>query len=194
MAQQKNQRVIVIAASAGGLVPLRAIIQTIPVSCSVSLFVVMHIGPNRSHLPFLLNRPGFPAAFAEDGDLIEPGHLYVAPPDHHMILQYGRIRLSHGQKVNHTRPAADPLFESAAEVYGRRVVGIVLSGGDGDGAVGLRAIKAHGGTAFVQHPLEATSPSMPEAAIAGDHPDACLSVAEIARRIADLCPDVRRKP
>jgi two-component system, chemotaxis family, protein-glutamate methylesterase/glutaminase len=179
--------IVLIAASAGGLDPLRRIVAALPEPCMASIFVVMHVGAQRSMLPSLLTRPGILASFAEDGASIEPGHIYVAPPDQHMLLRPGRIRLSRGPKAHHTRPAADPLFVSAAEAYGSQVVGIVLSGGDGDGAIGLRAIKLHGGLALVQRPEEAASPSMPLAAIALDHPDACLPAARIAEHVAELC-------
>jgi two-component system chemotaxis response regulator CheB len=103
-----------------------------------------------------------------------------------MVLKPERVRLNHGPKVHWARPAADPLFISAAQAYGERVIGLVLSGGDNDGAEGLRAIKQHGGRALVQKPKEAVQPSMPEAAIARDHPDACLSVGEIAKLMETL--------
>jgi two-component system chemotaxis response regulator CheB len=107
---------IVIAASAGGLVPLRRIIATLPIPWSAAVFVVMHIGPHPSKLPDLLSSSGlWPESFARDGVLIEAGHVYVAPPDHHMVLEHDRIRLSQEPKVHHTGPAADPLFISAAE-------------------------------------------------------------------------------
>ena len=180
--------VVVIAASAGGLDPLRHIIAALPVPCLAAVFVVMHTGPHRSVLPHLLSSSGqHPATFAEDGALIEAGHIYVAPPDHHMFLETDRIQLDQGPKVHHTRPAADPLFISAAESHGQRVMGIVLSGGDGDGAAGLRAIAEHGGTALVQSPLQAEVPSMPRAAMIADHPDACLLVDEIAQRVSVFC-------
>jgi two-component system, chemotaxis family, protein-glutamate methylesterase/glutaminase len=180
--------IVVIAASAGGLSPLRSIIAALPVPCAAAVFVVMHIGSNPSILPDLLSRTGLlPAAFARDGDAIEAGHIYVAPPDHHMVLGFVSIRLNQGPKVHYTRPAADPLFISAAEAHGKRVMGVVLSGGDSDGATGLRAIREHGGTALVQDPKEAAMPSMPRAAIAAGHPDACLPVEEIARRIRRFC-------
>jgi two-component system chemotaxis response regulator CheB len=178
--------IVVIAASAGGLDPLRRIIAALPVPCSAAVFVVVHIGPHPSVLPTLLSGQ-HAAIFGQDGALIEAGHIYVAPPDHHMLLGLGRIRLDQGSKIHHTRPAADPLFISAAETYGRRVMGIVLSGGDGDGAAGLRAITRHGGTALVQDPQEAAAPSMPRAAIVEDHPDACLPVEEIARKVRVFC-------
>jgi two-component system chemotaxis response regulator CheB len=143
--------IVVIAASAGGLVPLRQIIATLPAPCSAAVFVVMYIGTHPSRLLGLLSSSGrWSASFARDGDLIEVGHVYVAPPDHHMVLGPVRIRLNQGPKVHHARPAADPLFISAAESHGRRVMGNVLSDGNSDGAAGLQVIATHGGTALVQ--------------------------------------------
>ena len=111
----------------------------------------------------------------------------MAPPDHHMTLGLSRIELGQRPKVHHTRPAADPLFISAAKFHGPRVLGIVLSGGDSDGAAGLRAIKECGGVAFVQDPEEAATPAMPRSAIMADHPDDCLSTEEIAERTRLFC-------
>jgi two-component system, chemotaxis family, protein-glutamate methylesterase/glutaminase len=103
------------------------------------------------------------------------------------LIEPGRMRLSQGPKVHHTRPAADPLFMSAAEAYREQVIGIVLTGGDGNGAAGLRQIKAHGGLAIVQDPDEAQAPGMPRAALAADHPDLCLSLPEITTKLRTLC-------
>jgi two-component system chemotaxis response regulator CheB len=180
--------IVVIAASAGGLDPLRRIIAALPVPCSAAVFVVVHIGPNPSILPSLLSTDSqHPATFAQDGVLIEAGNIYLAPPDHHMLLGSDRITLNQGPKVHYTRPAADPLFISAAESHGQGVMGIVLSGGGSDGAAGLRIIREHGGTAIVQDPDEAAIPSMPLSALTADHPDACLPVAEIAQRVRAFC-------
>lgn len=177
-----------IAASAGGIEPLRRIIAALPVPCWAAIFAVVHTGPHFSTLPRLLNLSGeHLATFAEDGAVIEAGHIYVAPPDHHMFLGAAHIRLNQGPKVHHTRPAADPLFISAAKAHGRRVMGIVLSGGDSDGAAGLRAIAERGGAALVQDPEEASSPSMPLMAIKTDHPDAWLPVDEIAQCARVFC-------
>lgn len=179
--------IIVIAASAGAFGPLRNIVRALPPKCAISVFVVMHIGPYASILPELLGRPDGPSiTFARNGDLIESGHVYVAPPDHHMVLERHHVRLNQGPKIHYTRPAADPLFVSAARVHGRRVVGIVLSGGDGDGAEGLRMIKEHHGVTLVQNPKEATVPSMPLTAIAADGPDVLL-ISEIIKRVTSLC-------
>jgi two-component system chemotaxis response regulator CheB len=118
-------------------------------------------------------------------------HLLTTGPqsklDHHMLLEPSRVRLNQGPKVHHTRPAADPLFISAAKVYGERVIGIVLSGGGSDGADGLRAIKEDGGTALVQRPQDALTPSMPLSAMAAVHPDVVLSIPEIVQCMVALC-------
>lgn len=179
--------IIVIGASAGGLEPLRQIIAAQNTYCVAALFVVMHTGPHPSMLPFLLSRPrGLAVVTAVDRTPIEPGHVYVPPPDHHMRLQAGTIRVTRSPKVHFTRPAADPLFTSAAETYGRHVMGIVLSGGDGDGAIGLRAIARHGGITLVQSPEQAIVPSMPRCAIALDTPQV-LSVDDIVQRVQAFC-------
>lgn len=182
------KRIVVIAASAGGLDPLRRIIAALPFPCSAAVFAAVHIGPHRSALPTLLNRDGrLLAAFALDGALIQAGHIYVAPPDHHVLVGPASIRLDQGPKVHHTRPAADPLFMSAAEAHGPRVMGIVLSGGGGDGAAGLRAVAEYGGITLVQDPEDAEEPSMPRAALRADQLHASLRIEEIVWRVRDFC-------
>lgn len=146
----------------------------------------MHTGDSLSLLPSLLGRAGLPVKVPQDITLIEAGHIYVSPPGQHMLLGPGFVRLSRGPKVHNTRPAADPLFLSAAKTHGKRVIGVVLSGNSSDGAAGLKAIKEHGGTALVQHPEEAEKPSMPHAALAEDHPEP-LPIQEIAQRVASFC-------
>ena len=179
--------IVVIAASAGSLPPIKQIVTALPIPCSASVFIVWHTGRHPSILPDILNMTSrLPVLHGEDGHVVEAGHIYVAPPDEHMYLDRGVIRLDHGAKVNFTRPAADPLFISAAETYGERVVGIVLSGYGSDGADGLARVKALGGLALVQKPQEAEQPSMPWAALLADYPDASLPAAEIAARVAAL--------
>ncbi len=173
-------KIIVIGASAGGLEPLRRMIAALPKACPASVFIVMHIGNHQSDLPTILSWSSeLSVSFAQHNSTIQRSHIYVAPPDQHMVLEGGRIRLTRGRKVHHTRPAADPLFISAAKAYGDRVLGVVLSGGDRDGADGPRTIKQHGGQVVVQKPEEAYDRSMPETAIAKDHPDASLSTAAL---------------
>ena len=178
--------IVVIGASEGGLKTLLHIFAALPASCAASVFVVMHIGSSPSILPSLLGHAGRTVKFPQDSTLIEAGHVYVAPPGQHMLLGPAFVRLSRGPKVHYTRPAIDPLFLSAAKAYGKRVIGIVLSGNGSDGAAGLKAIKEHGGTALVQHPEGAETPSMPHAALTEDHPEA-LPIQEIAQRVASFC-------
>lgn len=181
-------KMVVVAASFGGVAALSRIVAGLPEPCEATFLIVLHIGGLPSLLPEILSRvTTLPVKHATDGEPIEPGHIYVAPPDRHLLVEPGRIRLSTGPKANRTRPAADPLFMSAAEAYGDKVIGIVLTGWDGDGADGLRAIKRHGGLAIVQDPSEAVAPEMPIHAIAADHPDLCLLLDEIAARIQELC-------
>jgi two-component system, chemotaxis family, protein-glutamate methylesterase/glutaminase len=179
--------IIVMAASFGGYSALRKILSALPPDFAPAIFVVQHVGPHPSILPELLSvLSGRAVIHAEASQSIIPRHVYVAPPDWHMLLKPGTIVLDHGPKFHHTRPAADPLFMSAADAYGAAVAGVVLTGGDGDGAKGLKAIKAKGGIAIVQDPAEALDPSMPYSALVEDHPDYCLPLDEIARLLENL--------
>jgi two-component system, chemotaxis family, protein-glutamate methylesterase/glutaminase len=182
------RRMVGVAASAGGLQALCRIVAALPSSCTASFFVVIHIGEHRSHLPTILNAVGvLPASHARNGTLIESRHIYVAPPDHHMLVGAGQIWLNQGPKVHFTRPAADPLLQSLAETYGENAVGVVLSGMGDDGAAGLRTITEHGGLAIVEDPAESPYPAMPRAALAAVKRALCLSLQGIAEHLAALC-------
>lgn len=183
-------KVVVIAASEGGLEPLRTIIAGLPQPCRAAICIVWHIGRYQSMLPDILSRTTrLPVAFAAHGDILAEGHIYVAPPDQHLLLGDNRLILSHAPKVNHTRPAANPLFMSAAQVFGSRAMGVILSGGDGDGALGLRMIKEEGGIALVQCPMEAINPEMPLSALLADYLDDAVSAADLALRVRRFCAD-----
>ena len=184
--------VVTIGASAGGLEAVRHITEALPRHCRAAIALVVHVGRQRSELPEILNWHGkLPASFAEEGMFLEPGQIYVAPPDRHMLLLApGRIHLDEGSPVHHTRPAVDPLFASAAATFGERVVGVVLSGRSSDGAAGLRAIKDHGGLALVEDPAKAAAPQMPMAAVVYDAPEV-LPLDLLARRIAGFCSQQR---
>lgn len=167
--------IVVIGASAGGIQALTRLVRDLPPGLPASLFVVCHLPPgHHSMLPEILSRSGaLLATRANDGEAFHPGHIYVAPPDFHLLLaEEQRLRLSHGPRENHHRPAVDPLFRSAARLFGRRVIGVVLSGALHDGAAGLLAVRAGGGIAIVQDPADAQVSDMPvnAARIAGvDH-------------------------
>jgi two-component system chemotaxis response regulator CheB len=183
-----TQDIIVIGASVGGLDALRTIVGGLPKEFPASVFVVLHTSPEAPGvLADILNRAGnLPATNAVDRERIRPGRIYVAPPDHHLIVEPNRIRLTRGPKENRFRPAVDPLFRSAAQVYGPRVVGVVLTGYLDDGTAGLWAVKRLGGTAIVQDPLEALAPSMPASAMRQVKVDYCLPIAEIAQQLVRL--------
>jgi two-component system chemotaxis response regulator CheB len=174
--------IVVIGASAGGIEPIRTILAGLPPDFPGSLFVVMHMSPSAPGLlDAIFDRAGaLPAGVAEDGERIAPRRVYVAPPDRHLLVEPGRLRLTRGPKENRFRPAVDPLFRSAAQTYGPRVVGIILSGGLDDGTSGLWTVKQLGGTAIVQDPREAWAPSMPASALQHVQADEVLPVSEIA--------------
>lgn len=159
--------IIVIGASAGGVEALLTLVGGLPADLPAAVFVVLHVSPQTpSMLPAILARRGaLPAMHATDRQAIAPGHIYVAPPDHHLLLAPGQMRVGRGPKENLARPAIDPLFRSAAQTYGARVIGVVLSGMLDDGTSGLKAIKERGGVAVVQDPAEALYASMPRSAI-----------------------------
>ena len=139
----------------------------LPADLPAAVFVVLHIpAQSPSSLPAILSRNGpLPAVRAEDRQEIEHGHIYVAPPNYHLLIENGRMLLGRGPKENMSRPAIDPLFRSAARAYGPRAIGVVLSGALDDGTSGLKAIKARGGIAVVQDPNDAMFSSMPLSAI-----------------------------
>jgi two-component system chemotaxis response regulator CheB len=180
--------IITIGASAGGVEALVALIRGMPSDLPAAVFVVLHIPADvPSYLPTILDRAGpLPAGSALDGQAIAPGRIYVAPPGRHLILERGTMRLIWGATENRHRPAVDPLMRSAAIAYGPRVIGVILSGGDGDGTAGLRAIKRRGGFAVVQDPDGALFPGMPQSAISYVDVDHRLPVAEIGPLLAQL--------
>jgi two-component system chemotaxis response regulator CheB len=167
---------------------LRKMTSALPPDFPGSVFIVMHLSPESlGSLPDFLAKGGpLPASNAEDGELIKPGRIYVAPPDCHLILGGGRLRVTRGPKENRFRPAVDPLFRSAALAFGPRVIGIVLTGYLDDGTAGLAAIKRAGGIAIVQDPLEAEAPYMPRSALRHVKVDYRLKLAEIAPLLVKL--------
>lgn len=177
----------VVGASAGGVEALKVFAAGLPADLNCPVVVVLHVSSkSTSVLPQILERAGvLPASAAADGDVARDGHLYVAPPDSHVLVAGGVLRLSGGPRENGHRPAVDPTMRSAAEDYDGRTVGIVLSGTRDDGTAGLAAIKAHGGRVVVQDPDEALYPGMPANALAHVTVDAVLPVAGIARWLAD---------
>ncbi len=180
--------IIVIGASTGGVEALSTLVHSLRPDLPAALLVVIHIPAQAtSVLPLILERSGpMPARHAVDGEPIQPGRIYVAPPDFHLLAEQGYARLVRGPRENRNRPAVDPLFRSAARAYGPRVIGVVLTGALNDGTAGLLAIKRRGGLAVVQDPADAFFPSMPESALEYVQTDYCLPLAEIGPMLIRL--------
>ncbi len=184
---EKAPAIVVIGASAGGVDAIRLLAAALPADFAAAVFVVLHIGAHKSELPWLLNQTGpLRACHPGDGDPIHAGHIYVAPPDHHLLVEPGCMRLTRGPRENWARPAIDPLFRSAARAYGAGVVGIILTGGLNDGTAGLFEVKQHGGTTVVQDPDEAADPSMPRSALKHVVVDHCLPLGGIPTLLSSL--------
>jgi two-component system chemotaxis response regulator CheB len=161
-----EHRLIVLGASAGGPQAVLDLVAALPPTLDAPVLVVVHIGARPTALPRLLTDAGpLPAAHARDGDPLRPGRIIVAPPDHHLLVEPGVVRVSRGPQENMTRPALDPLFRSAALAYGPRVVAAILTGMRDDGTAGLLTVADAGGTTIVQEPADAAAPSMPLSAL-----------------------------
>lgn len=179
--------IVVVGASAGGVQALRVLAASLPADFAAAVCVVLHVGAFKSNLPELLEAVGpLSAVHAATGDVLKPGRILVAPPDHHLLLEDGAVLLTRGPKEHHTRPAVDPLFRSAALSFGPRVIGVLLTGGLDDGSAGLQAIKECGGLAVVQDPSEAEDPSMPAAALQAVAVDYCVPLARIPPLLVEL--------
>ncbi len=182
-----RRNIIVIGASAGGIPALERMLKELPREIDASMFVVLHLSPDtHSSLDRVLGRfTGLPVMLARDLEPIKRRHIYVAEPDHHLILEQTQVRSIRGPKENWFRPSVDVLFRSAAYAFGPRVIGVVLSGMMDDGAAGLDAIKRRGGFTIVQDPDDARFPMMPEAALRAVSVDARVPSTEIARLLMD---------
>jgi len=177
-----NHDIIVVGASAGGVEALRALVAKLPKDLPAAILVVLHVAPDhKSILPRILTGAGpIPAAHAKNGEALEPGRIYVAPPDRHLVVDDGVVRLTRSAPEGGHRPAVDTLFRTAARFHGARVVGVVLSGALDDGTAGLVAVKQRGGVTVVQDPEEALCADMPRNALENLHVDHCLPTAAIA--------------
>jgi two-component system, chemotaxis family, protein-glutamate methylesterase/glutaminase len=174
--------VIGVGASAGGVEALATLMEAMPDDLPAAVLVVLHVAPSgTSVLPDILARhTGMPVATARNGERLEPGHVYVAPPDQHLRVRDGVTALDREPRINGHRPAVDPLLQSLAEAYGPRAIGVILSGSRDDGTLGLSRVKAAGGRCFVQDPGEAPFPAMPANAARAVAVDGVLGIRELA--------------
>lgn len=181
--------VVTVAASAGGITALSTLLSGLPADLPVPVLVVQHL--DRRHetviAEVLQRRSGVKVKLAEDGERASAGIVYVAPPDHHLLVAPSSVlRLTDTELVHFVRPSADLLFESVAGVYGDEAIAIVLTGTGSDGAMGVRAVKERGGTVVVQDPESAEFSGMPQAAVHTSAVDFVLPLEEIAPVVARL--------
>jgi len=180
---------IVIGASAGGVEALGLILPCLPAKFRPSLLIVLHLPRERPSLlvDIYEKRCALPIREADDKEPIEPGTVYFAPPDYHMLVERNRqIALSTEEPVHFSRPSVDVLFESAADVFGSRLLGVILTGANEDGAAGLHAVHRAGGVTVVQQPDSAKVPLMVVSALQRNPADFVLSLPEIAQLLKGL--------
>ncbi len=183
----RNHDIIVIGASFGGVEALQRVARDLPADLPAAVFVVLHVGRSRSELAGILDRAGpLRATEAVSGEPIRRGRIYVARPDHHLLVHDGHVLVRRGPHENMSRPAIDPLFRSAACSHGARVIGVVLSGALNDGTAGLAAIKRCGGLAVIQDPADAVLAEMPQSAARYVAIDESVPIAAMGGLLAQL--------
>jgi two-component system chemotaxis response regulator CheB len=187
--------VVVIGTSWGGLEALGTVVRGLPADFAIPLVAVQHRGRDaRPLLAELLQQlTGLTICEAEDKDVLEPGRLLLAPPDYHLLIDRGHVCLDTGDLVKFSRPSIDVTFISAADTYGDRAVGVVLTGANDDGSVGLRRIADRGGVALVEDPASATSAVMPAAALKAVPQATMLPLQAIPRELVRLANGTARR-
>ncbi|MBR7834523.1 chemotaxis protein CheB [Actinospica durhamensis] len=195
MQADKRYAVVAVASSAGGITALGAVLGGLPAGFAVPVLIVQHLDPRHDTVlaHVLARRARLPVKLAEAGELARPGTVYVAPPNRHLVVgAAGLLALADSEPVHFVRPSADVLFESVAGVYGARAIACVLSGTGKDGARGVSAVKARGGTVLAQDPESADFPGMPQAAVATGMVDLVLPLDEIAPAVVRLVTPAAR--
>lgn len=180
---------IVMGTSSGGMNALKAILPALPVNFSLPVIIVQHIGNSSENywIEHLNNSCNLRVKEADEKEKIESGNIYIAPPNYHLMVEEDEtLSLSIDKQVNYARPSIDVLFESAADVYQQKLIGIILTGSNSDGALGMKKIKTLGGLTIAENPETAHSPYMPSAAIAITEIDYILSLNEIPELLQKL--------
>jgi two-component system chemotaxis response regulator CheB len=184
----QKKDIVVIGASAGGVIALVDLFKTIPKDFDGYIFVVLHVSPfSPSVMPQILSRAGhLKAVHPKDGDSMKKNTIYIAPPDHHLLIEKDKVSIKKGPKENRFRPSIDALFRSAAYTYGSRVIGVILSGLLDDGTSGLWTVNQQGGLCLIQHPDDAQFPGMPLSVIEYVEVDYSIPIAEMGELLNRL--------
>ncbi len=188
---------IVIGTSAGGVEALSVLLPSLPAGLQAAVIIVLHLPRERPSLlvDIFAAKCALPVYEAEDKLAVERGTIYFAPPDYHLLMEQGpRLALSADEPVNYSRPSIDVLFESAADVFGPRLLAIILTGANEDGADGLEAVRRAGGVTVVQEPGSAQVPLMVESALRRGPVDRILTLPQIAELLRTLEPASSREP
>jgi two-component system, chemotaxis family, protein-glutamate methylesterase/glutaminase len=188
-----SYEVVAVGASWGGLHALEHLLAALPLEFTPAIVIAQHRSADATSTglaALLESHAGRPVTDAHDKAPIEPGGIYLAPPDYHLLVEPGLLALSVDVRVHNARPSVDVLFESVADAYRERAVGIVLTGANRDGATGLARIKRLGGVAIVQDPEDAEAYTMPAAALRETEADAVLPLVEIPKFLIGLCMEV----
>jgi two-component system chemotaxis response regulator CheB len=183
-----HRDIVVIGTSAGGVTALLALAKTLPADFPAPIFVVLHVAPDSpSLMPELLNAvSALEARHPANGEIVRAGVIYLAPPDHHLLLEDDRVLVTRGPKENRFRPSIDALFRSAAYTYGPRVIGVVLTGYLDDGTSGLWSVRRMGGLAIIQDPRDAEQPAMPTNALEFVKADHLVPLAQLGALLVRL--------
>ena len=185
-----HYRAVVIGASAGGLAAVETVLKELKTSFCLPILLVQHISPHtQSYLAtHFEDKSALTVKEADDKEPIKRGYFYIAPPNYHLLVEYdGCVALSIDPPVNFSRPSIDVLFESAADYFGKELIGIVLTGANSDGALGLKKIKERGGLTVVQTIETSEAPAMPAAAIQTACVDHILPLEEIGEFLNEIC-------
>lgn len=184
-----NYEAIVIGLSSGGMNAMKILFSLLPAEFSLPIVIVQHIGPRSDNLwiKFLNEKSNLYLKEADEKEKIEPGTVYIAPPNYHLLIERDKtFSLTIDERVNFARPSIDVLFESAADAYKNKLIGVVLTGSNNDGTKGVKRIKEYGGLVIIQNPETAESGYMPASAIAAIKPDYILSLEDIPELLINL--------
>lgn len=194
--EERLAKIIVIGTSAGGPLALRRLVAGLDEALPVAVLIVQHLAPDSPLLlaDALTAAGSLPATYATDGEQLVTGHIYLAPPNHHLLVQEDHVRVAAGPRENRARPSIDPLFRSAAVTYGSRTIGVLLTGMLDDGTAGLEAIQRCGGVTIVQEPQDAAYPDMVTNALAVVDVDYRLPLDEIPPLLNRLASEPSREP